>query len=198
MNHTFSLVMEGAPNESSMWIVVGIVVAIAVLLIIILLGLYCKQLRRAHQQEQKLQALQEQFMNVNAKIDDLDPKLPINKQADQLPYNPKYELARERLTTNEVVLFQRLVHLPVVQVIGHGQFGRVYRGQLMRGARVSDVAATELLEVAVKKPLAGRSIQHQKALLDELKVMIAIGTHCNVLALVGAVTKHIARSFFFA
>lgn len=61
---------------------------------------------------------------------------------------------------------------------------------------VSDItAAPSSIKVAIKSPRDGRNINHQKTLADELKVMIAIGIHPNVLPLVGAVTKQMSRYF---
>ena len=42
-------------------------------------------------------------------------------------------------------------------------------------------------------PLDGKQPQHQEALLDEAKLMIHIGSHPNVLSLVGAITKLIVK-----
>lgn len=51
------------------------------------------------------------------------------------------------------------------------------------------------MDVAIKSPRDGRNVTHQKALADELKVMIAVGVHPNVLGLIGAVTKKMTRFF---
>lgn len=44
--------------------------------------------------------------------------------------------------------------------------------------------------VAIKTPSDGRNYEHQKALLDELKIMLYLGRHVNVLGFVGYVTEH--------
>lgn len=65
-------------------------------------------------------------------------------------------------------------------------------------SRVSDaLAAPDALKVAVKAPRDGRNVNHQKALADELKIMVAIGIHPNVLCLIGAVTKQMSRLALF-
>jgi serine/threonine protein kinase len=81
-------------------------------------------------------------------------------------------------------------------LLGEGQFGKVFRGTLTAHPGVSDKAAAVRLAplpVAVKVPRNGRSVRDQKALLDELKIMIAIGQHVNVLGLIGAVTKNMTK-----
>lgn len=98
-----------------------------------------------------------------------------------------------------------VVHLPIyitslysklLQLLGGGQFGQVFFGEL-RKTRVTDAsAASDTIDVAIKAPRDGRNVNHQKALADELKVMIAIGTHPNVLCLIGAVTKQMSTSVY--
>ncbi len=102
----------------------------------------------------------------------IDPSVPINWQPQVLGFNREYELAREQLKLTD-------------RVLGSGQFGKVIYAKLQLDENE--------LEVAVKVPLNGQSPSEQKALLDEMKVMIHVGGHQNVLALIGVVTKHITK-----
>ena len=49
------------------------------------------------------------------------------------------------------------------------------------------------LKVAVKYPLDALDLIHLRALLDELKVLSAIGSHPNVLTIIGAVTRKLKQ-----
>lgn len=76
-----------------------------------------------------------------------------------------------------------------VQLLSSGEYGRVYAGELR--SKLSD---RRPIEVAVKGPRDAARYEHMKALVDELRIMIAIGVHPNVLGLIGAVTKNVHKS----
>lgn len=73
-------------------------------------------------------------------------------------------------------------------VLGQGQFGKVLEGQVFL-----DEQKSVPTQVAVKVPRDGMNYSHQKALLDELKIMIYIGKHVNVLGLIGCITRHMVN-----
>ena len=49
------------------------------------------------------------------------------------------------------------------------------------------------IDVAVKGPKDASKYAHMKALVDELRILTAIGIHPNVLCLIGAVTENIIK-----
>ncbi|KAJ1366474.1 IG [Parelaphostrongylus tenuis] len=143
------------------------------------LVLYFKQRKKAIEQERALNVLYEQLMKTSEGPPPSGPKIPLDQRIYQLPYNRQYELERD--------------NLEIGNRLGCGQFGQVFQGWLSK-PRVSDsIAEKARLPVAVKGPLVGTNVQHQKMLADELKIMCAIGKHPNVLALIGAITKNMKK-----
>ncbi|PAV61296.1 hypothetical protein WR25_13797 [Diploscapter pachys] len=180
-DYKFETKVDGAEESSFSS---GQMVLFAVIILVLLAILCCcfcaflKQRRKAKEQERALGILYEQLMRTQEGplMDAKMPKLPLDQRLHQLPYNKNFELDRKCLE--------------VGHRIGCGQFGKVNEGMLTK-ARVTDEAATKRrLHVAVKSPLVGTNVTHQKMLADELKIMCAIGKHPNVVTLIGAITKN--------
>ncbi|CAJ0609905.1 unnamed protein product [Cylicocyclus nassatus] len=176
--YKFAAKVEGAPKRVSSSFLFMIFMLLLGLLccLITALVLYFKQRKTAIEQERALNVLYEQLMKTAEGPPPSGPKLPLDQRVYQLPYNRQYELERD--------------NLEIGNRLGCGQFGQVWMGWLAK-PRVSDSMAEKVrLPVAVKGPLVGTNVQHQKMLADELKIMCAIGKHPNVLALIGAITKN--------
>lgn len=73
----------------------------------------------------------------------------------------------------------------VSQVLGVGNFGNVYKGRLY-GAGVRE-------DVAVKTVNKESDLFALRALLSELKILIYIGRHENIVSLVGAHTSRLGE-----
>lgn len=73
--------------------------------------------------------------------------------------------------------------------LGEGAFGVVLKGEA-NGTRWGE--ATTNVAVKMVKPSADKEVMD--ALMAELKIMIRLGQHLNVVNLVGAVTKNIGKS----
>ena len=72
--------------------------------------------------------------------------------------------------------------------MGSGAFGRVVKAEAV--GLIKDESVTT---VAVKMVRSKFNIESLEALVTELKVMIHIGSHLNVLNLLGACTKNISK-----
>ncbi|VDP11829.1 unnamed protein product [Onchocerca flexuosa] len=168
-------------RSSKHWWTLGFVTVSVLFLLLLALVFLLKQYRKSKRQKEQLRALYNQLMsesNGEYLAGSIDLKQPLHERVEQLPYDRRYEISKDKLSFK--------------QLLGGGHFGQVYLGELKK-PRVSDsLAVSDMLKVAIKAPRDGRNLHHQKALADELKIMIAIGIHSNVLCLIGAVTKQMS------
>ncbi|XP_076044158.1 vascular endothelial growth factor receptor 1-like isoform X2 [Oratosquilla oratoria] len=103
----------------------------------------------------------------------LNPELGLGEQAELLPYSPKWELAKEQ------IVFERM--------LGSGAFGKVYKASV-----ANLIPGQSKTTVAVKMMKCRGDKEQLKALRSELKIMIHIGRHINIVNLLGACSKNMA------
>ncbi|XP_043065333.1 vascular endothelial growth factor receptor 1 isoform X13 [Drosophila ficusphila] len=104
----------------------------------------------------------------------INKDLPLATQALNLPYDENFEFPAEKLKLGKL--------------LGDGAFGEVYKGE------AKGILAGEPSTVVAVKTVKGSDPQSVKALVSELKIMIHLGKHLNVVNLLGACTKNnIAR-----
>lgn len=102
----------------------------------------------------------------------IDPdECPLEEQNDLLHYDSsKWEFPRDRLRLGKT--------------LGHGAFGKVVDASAFGIDKLSTCKT-----VAVKMLKGGATSNERKALMSELKILIHIGHHLNVVNLLGACTK---------
>ncbi|XP_056138571.1 vascular endothelial growth factor receptor 3 [Lampris incognitus] len=102
----------------------------------------------------------------------MDPgEVPLDEQCEYLPYDSsQWEISRDRLRLGKV--------------LGHGAFGKVIEASIFGISKNSSLDT-----VAVKMLKEGATASEHKALMSELKILIHIGNHLNVVNLLGACTK---------
>ncbi|KAM4732924.1 LOW QUALITY PROTEIN: vascular endothelial growth factor receptor kdr-like [Anableps anableps] len=102
----------------------------------------------------------------------IDPdEYPLDEQNDLLQYDStKWEFPRDRLRLGKT--------------LGHGAFGKVVEASAFGIDKLSTCKT-----VAVKMLKGGATSNERKALMSELKILIHIGNHLNVVNLLGACTK---------
>nr|XP_057919188.1 vascular endothelial growth factor receptor 3 isoform X2 [Doryrhamphus excisus] len=102
----------------------------------------------------------------------MDPgEVPMDEQCEYLPYDSsQWEIPRDRLRLGKV--------------LGHGAFGKVIEASIYAISK-----STHSDPVAVKMLKEGATASEHKALMSELKILIHIGNHLNVVNLLGACTK---------
>ncbi|XP_055298873.1 vascular endothelial growth factor receptor 1-like isoform X16 [Sitodiplosis mosellana] len=169
-SHETTLKMTGLPTVS----VAFIVSVIAVILVLAICTIYlCIRIRRERRLFRELKAAGlANFEEGNP--ESINPDLALDEQADLLPYDKKYEFPREKIKLGKQ--------------LGAGAFGVVIKG-IAQGI----VPYEEETTVAVKmvKKMADNEVM--RALISELKIMVHLGQHLNVVNLLGAVTKNIAQ-----
>ncbi|KAL2077215.1 hypothetical protein ACEWY4_026719 [Coilia grayii] len=102
----------------------------------------------------------------------MDPEqMPLDEQCDRLPYDSnKWEFPRDRLRLGKT--------------LGHGAFGKVVEASAFGIDKLSTCKT-----VAVKMLKGGATNNEWRALMSELKILIHMGHHLNVVNLLGACTK---------
>lgn len=104
----------------------------------------------------------------------INPELGIDEQAELLPYNERFEFPSDKLQLGKQ--------------LGAGAFGVVYKAEA-RGI----VNAEETTPVAVKMVKKTADNLYIKALASELKIMVHLGKHVNIVNLLGACTKNVTK-----
>ncbi|CAG0886128.1 unnamed protein product [Darwinula stevensoni] len=133
----------------------------------------------------------------------INPALGLSEQAHLLPYHKAWEFAQEKLTLGKplnknlsklLTNLDETVHstttLPPAtgDELGHGAFAVVMKA-VAAGIHPQEQKTT----VAVKKRHHHCNLEHYLALMMELKIMCHLGRHLNVVNLLGACTKDMAR-----
>ncbi|XP_014207726.2 vascular endothelial growth factor receptor kdr-like [Copidosoma floridanum] len=147
------------------------------IIILILLSIYL----RMKVQNEKM--MREQLLKAGlayfeeGAIDLINPELTVNDQAEYLPYDKKWEFPRKQLKLG--------------QQLGSGAFGVVVK------AEAFGICATEpVTTVAVKMVHENAESVYIRALVRELKIMMHLGQHLNIVNLLGACTKNIDKREF--
>lgn len=106
-------------------------------------------------------------------VEALSKSLSLRDQAHLLPFKPKFEISRHQITFDKM--------------LGCGAFGRVYRA-------TADLSPEETnVTVAVKMIKARTDKAQLLALQSELKILMHIGKHVNIVNLVATCTKNIHK-----
>ncbi|XP_052126084.1 vascular endothelial growth factor receptor 1 [Frankliniella occidentalis] len=162
---TFSLLDK--PKGVNVGLVVGLL-GLAILLLAIIIYLFVRVQREQKLRQQLTQAGLMHFEE--GAIENLNMDLGVEDQAELLPYDRKFEFPREKLKLGKT--------------LGSGAFGVVVKAEafgINEGEHVTPVA------VKMVKKTADSAII--KALASELKIMVHLGRHLNVVNLLGACTK---------
>ncbi|XP_037960858.1 vascular endothelial growth factor receptor kdr-like isoform X2 [Teleopsis dalmanni] len=104
----------------------------------------------------------------------INPALSLDEQADLLPYDRGFEFPRDKLKLGKQ--------------LGAGAFGVVLKAHA-EGIKPDEKETV----VAVKMVKRTADNEVVKALVSELKIMVHLGQHLNVVNLLGACTKNIAK-----
>nr|XP_010330147.1 vascular endothelial growth factor receptor 3 isoform X2 [Saimiri boliviensis boliviensis] len=162
VNSSASVAVEGSEDKGNMEIVILVGTGvIAVFFWVLLLLIFCNMRRPAHAD------IKTGYLSII-----MDPgEVPLEEQCEYLSYDAsQWEFPRERL------------HLG--RVLGHGAFGKVVEASAF-GINKGSSCDT----VAVKMLKEGATASEHRALMSELKILIHIGNHLNVVNLLGACTK---------
>ncbi|MEE6497133.1 hypothetical protein FKM82_002613 [Ascaphus truei] len=152
----------GAEEKSNIEVIILVCTGVAATLFWLLLTLFIRKLKKPHASEMKTG-----YLSII-----MDPEeMPLDEQCERLPYDSsKWEFPRDRLSLGKT--------------LGHGAFGKVVEASAFGIDKCSTCKT-----VAVKMLKECATNNECKALMSELKILIHIGHHLNVVNLLGACTK---------
>nr|XP_055240181.1 vascular endothelial growth factor receptor 2 isoform X2 [Gorilla gorilla gorilla] len=155
-------IIEGAQEKTNLEIIILVGTAVIAMFFWLLLVIILRTVKRANGGE-----LKTGYLSIV-----MDPdELPLDEHCERLPYDAsKWEFPRDRLKLGKP--------------LGRGAFGQVIEAD----AFGIDKTAT-CRTVAVKMLKEGATHSEHRALMSELKILIHIGHHLNVVNLLGACTK---------
>ncbi|XP_043360294.1 vascular endothelial growth factor receptor 1 isoform X4 [Dermochelys coriacea] len=160
---TAYVTVQGTAERSNLELITLTCTCVAATLFWLLLTLFIRKLKRPYFSEIKT--------NYLSIIMDPD-EVPLDEQCERLPFDAsKWEFARERLKLGKS--------------LGCGAFGKVVEAAAF-GIKNSPTCRI----VAVKMLKEGATASEYKALMTELKILIHIGHHLNIVNLLGACTKN--------
>ncbi|XP_078050783.1 macrophage colony-stimulating factor 1 receptor-like [Augochlora pura] len=159
-------------NKSVGLIILLVMLAVVVVILMIYLGL---KIRRERAMRKELMEAGLMHFEKGA-VESLNPDLTVDDQADLLPYDKKWEFPSDRLKLGKQ--------------LGSGAFGVVLKAEAL-GICEGEAVTT----VAVKMVRRCPNLLYISALASELKIMIHLGKHLNVVNLLGACTKNILKQF---
>lgn len=145
-----------------------VVVVVVVILVIIFVWLVNKRSRKNVIQLQRFPLL---LKSANIKY---NANLSLNEQTEVLDYDPKWEFPKECLEFDIL--------------LGNGAFGSVYRAN----AYGLNGPPSEATTVAVKMVRDNGNMNQLTSLASELKILTHLGSHINILNVLGAVTLDLA------
>ncbi|XP_004849899.1 vascular endothelial growth factor receptor 2 [Heterocephalus glaber] len=155
-------IIEGAQAKTSLEVIILVGTAVIAMFFWLLLVIILRTVKRASEGE-----LKTGYLSIVMDSDEL----PLDEHCERLPYDAnKWEFPRDRLKLGKP--------------LGRGAFGQVIEAD----AFGIDKTAT-CKTVAVKMLKEGATHSEHRALMSELKILIHIGHHLNVVNLLGACTK---------
>uniref|UniRef100_A0A8C3KSR5 receptor protein-tyrosine kinase n=1 Tax=Calidris pygmaea TaxID=425635 RepID=A0A8C3KSR5_9CHAR len=154
--------VEGAEEKTNLELIILVGTAVIAMFFWLLLVIILRTVKRANGGDMKTG-----YLSII-----MDPdEVPIDEHCERLPYDAsKWEFPRDRLKLGKP--------------LGRGAFGQVIEAD----AFGIDKTAT-CKTVAVKMLKEGATHSEHRALMSELKILIHIGHHLNVVNLLGACTK---------
>ncbi|XP_026765009.2 LOW QUALITY PROTEIN: vascular endothelial growth factor receptor 1 [Galleria mellonella] len=163
------LLEDKSPYTTTYLSIIGVVFFILILIVIYLTW----KIRREKRFRKELAAAGLLYFKEGVP-NSLNPDLVVDEQAELLPYDDRFEFPPEKLFLGKQ--------------LGAGAFGVVYKAEA-RGI----INAEETTPVAVKMVKKTADNMYIKALASELKIMVHLGKHINIVNLLGACTKNVGK-----
>ncbi|KAB7493729.1 Vascular endothelial growth factor receptor 3 [Armadillidium nasatum] len=160
------------PSDTNLGITIVSFTIIVIILFSFVLILVIRHKKNKNKSNHMLQL--QLFLFQEGNVGKLNKECTIEEQAELLPYDHSFEVERENITLGKQ--------------LGAGAFGRVLLSQV-KGLNGKESPT----RVALKMCKFGHDKAHLRALIMELKIMIHLGKHLNIVNLLGAHTSNIDK-----
>uniref|UniRef100_A0A673MBU5 receptor protein-tyrosine kinase n=1 Tax=Sinocyclocheilus rhinocerous TaxID=307959 RepID=A0A673MBU5_9TELE len=161
-SHEARITVEGAEEKMNVELIMPIGAVVIAMLLWLLIVFVIRNRKRPNDGD-----LKTGYLSIILDSDDM----PMDEHCERLTYDAnKWEFPRDRLKLGEP--------------LGRGAFG-----QVVEATAYGIEKATTCTTVAVKMLKEGATTSEYRALMSELKILIHIGHHLNVVNLLGACTK---------
>ncbi|XP_050465212.1 vascular endothelial growth factor receptor 1 isoform X2 [Cataglyphis hispanica] len=172
-NETYQQIIVKNAKWEKLDIILATSIAILGIILVIVAIFFTIKVRREKKMRKELMEAGLMHFEEGA-LECLNPDLTVDDQAELLPYDKKWEFPRERLKLGKQ--------------LGSGAFGVVMKAEA-QGICENESVTT----VAVKMVRRTTEPTYVRALASELKIMVHLGKHLNVVNLLGACTKNISK-----
>uniref|UniRef100_A0A672LZ10 receptor protein-tyrosine kinase n=1 Tax=Sinocyclocheilus grahami TaxID=75366 RepID=A0A672LZ10_SINGR len=161
-SHEARITVDGAEEKMNVELIMPIGAVVIAMILWLLIVFVIRNRKRPNEGD-----LKTGYLSIILDSDDM----PMNEHCERLTYDAnKWEFPRDRLKLGEP--------------LGRGAFG-----QVVEATAYGIEKATTCTTVAVKMLKEGATTSEYRALMSELKILIHIGHHLNVVNLLGACTK---------
>ncbi|XP_076660894.1 PDGF- and VEGF-receptor related [Halictus rubicundus] len=154
---------------------VGLIALIVILVIVVVVLMIYFTIKVRRERILRKELMEAGLMHFEeGAVECLNPEMTVDDQAEFLPYDKKWEFPREQLKLGKQ--------------LGCGAFGVVLKAEA-QGICEDEAVST----VAVKMVRRTTNPTYVRALASELKILVHLGKHLNVVNLLGACTKNISK-----
>uniref|UniRef100_A0A673NJM9 receptor protein-tyrosine kinase n=1 Tax=Sinocyclocheilus rhinocerous TaxID=307959 RepID=A0A673NJM9_9TELE len=161
-SHEARITVDGAEEKMNVELIMPIGAVVIAMILWLLIVFVIRNRKRPNEGD-----LKTGYLSIILDLDDM----PMDEHCERLTYDAnKWEFPRDRLKLGEP--------------LGRGAFG-----QVVEATAYGIEKATTCTTVAVKMLKEGATTSEYRALMSELKILIHIGHHLNVVNLLGACTK---------
>ncbi|KAL9972277.1 hypothetical protein ACROYT_G018560 [Oculina patagonica] len=192
---------EQPPQGLKQEIIIALSVVGGLLFLFVILAIVCCAF--FHHQRQQIKEYRSQFFPYIDGHHEIDLNRTLHEQCDNLAYDPVWEFPEERLVLGEVLgsgAFGQVIKAEAIGISDFNPRDKSAENARRRSKRLRRSSSSKMYQdskgvpyvkttVAVKTLKVGATATEFKDLASELKILIHVGEHKNIVNLLGACTK---------